>query len=339
MEREKWLEVAPARVALRVALVFLLPSCLWIVFSDRLVAAVFSSPDALSLFQTIKGLLYVGSLSIILYLVVRSLVADFSAKARALLAAQEAAAEAIRLSQMESRALERAKSQFLSGVSHELRTPLNAVIGFSEMLRHPDIARHPEQVRDYAQEIMGAGRALLEMVEAIVACAEAQAGQKLEPELLDLRQEALRAAASARVRAQQRRTGIAVTVPDGLRLWADPQALRQILFALLDNAITHTPPHSKVRLEAVEAADGVVQITIADNGPGLPDAVCRDIGRPFLRDGDPLTARSGGLGLGLYLAALLMHRHGGSIQAENENGARIRLSFPACAAGGPAAID
>lgn len=329
VDREKWLDAAPARTARRVALVFLLPSIAWIVFSDRVAEALFSDADALSLFQTAKGLLYVGSITIILYLVVRGLMTTFAERTRAALAAREAGAEALRQAQMETQALERAKTQFLSSVSHELRTPLNAVIGFSEMLSQPDIARSVERVRDYAGEIASAGHNLLELVEAIVACAEAEVGRPLRLERLDLRAEVLRAAGNARVRAQQCRTDVAVAVPDDLLIRADAIALQQILFALLDNAIAHTPPQTRVEITAGVLAGGGVRLVIADDGPGMPDALRAAIGTPFLRAGDPMTAGVGGLGLGLYLAALLVRRHGGDLSVDTQGGGtRIMLRFP-----------
>jgi two-component system cell cycle sensor histidine kinase PleC len=329
VDREKWLEAAPARTARRVALVFLLPSIAWIVFSDRVAEALFTDPDTLSLFQTIKGLLYVCGITAILYGVVRALITTFAERTRAALAAKEAGAEALRQAQAESQALERAKSQFLSSVSHELRTPLNAVIGFSEMLGQRDIASNPERVRDYAGEIATAGHNLLELVQGIVACAEAEVGRPLQVERLDLRGELLRAAGNARIRALHCRTDVVVEVPPDLVIRADAIALQQILFALLDNAIAHTPPQTRVVISGKALDDGGVQVVVADDGPGMPETLRAAIGKPFLRGADPMTAGVGGLGLGLYLAALLIRRHGGDLDVDTVGGGtRVMLRFP-----------
>ncbi|MFV3127417.1 sensor histidine kinase [Niveispirillum sp. KHB5.9] len=332
MDTLRWLATAPNRAALRVASVFITVSALWIIFSDRAANAMFGDAADLAAFQTAKGLFYVGVTGLILFLLVRLLVGRLADRTAEALRAREAAAETMRQAGIESRALERAKSQFLSSVSHELRTPLNAVIGFADMIGDPSLPLSPDKVRDYAGEIATAGHHLLDLVESIVACAEAETGQPLAPETLDVREEVGRVAGQARVRAQHRRTAVENNVPDGLILRADPLALRQILFALLDNAVTHTPEHSHVRIDGDLDGDGQVVITITDDGPGLPAEVMAGMGRPFLRGGDPLTARVGGLGLGLYLAMLLTARHGGQLSAEQPEGAhgtRIRVAFPA----------
>ena len=334
MDTVRWLASAPNKAALRVAFVFVAVSALWIIFSDQAAKAMFGDAAELSAFQTAKGLFYVGVTGLILFLLVRLLVGRLAERTTEALRAREAAAETMRQAGIESRALERAKSQFLSSVSHELRTPLNAVIGFADMLGDPTLPVSVERVRDYAGEISQAGYHLLELVESIVACAEAETGQALVPEPVDLREEVGRVAGQARVRAQHRRTSVENNVPDGLIVKADPLALRQILFALLDNAVTHTPEHTHIRIDGEETADGDVVVSVVDDGPGLPPEVVTGMGRPFLRGGDPLTASVGGLGLGLYLAMLLTARHGGRLSAgrpDGGNGTCIRVAFPALA--------
>lgn len=334
MDTVRWLASAPNKAALRVAFVFVAVSALWIIFSDQAAKAMFGDAAELSAFQTAKGLFYVGVTGLILFLLVRLLVGRLADRTTEALRAREAAAETMRQAGIESRALERAKSQFLSSVSHELRTPLNAVIGFADMLGDPTLPVSVERVRDYAGEISQAGYHLLELVESIVACAEAETGQALVPEPVDLREEVGRVAGQARVRAQHRRTSVENNVPDGLIVKADPLALRQILFALLDNAVTHTPEHTHIRIDGEATADGDVVVSVVDDGPGLPPEVVTGMGRPFLRGGDPLTASVGGLGLGLYLAMLLTARHGGKLSAgrpDGGNGTCIRVAFPALA--------
>lgn len=334
MDTVRWLASAPNKAALRVAFVFVAVSALWIIFSDQAAKAMFGDAAELSAFQTAKGLFYVGVTGLILFLLVRLLVGRLADRTTEALRAREAAAETMRQAGIESRALERAKSQFLSSVSHELRTPLNAVIGFADMLGDPTLPVSVERVRDYAGEISQAGYHLLELVESIVACAEAETGQALVPEPVDLREEVGRVAGQARVRAQHRRTSVENNVPDGLIVKADPLALRQILFALLDNAVTHTPEHTHIRIDGEATADGDVVVSVVDDGPGLPPEVVTGMGRPFLRGGDPLTASVGGLGLGLYLAMLLTARHGGRLSAgrpDGGNGTCIRVAFPALA--------
>jgi signal transduction histidine kinase len=114
-----------------------------------------------------------------------------------------------------------------------------------------------------------------------------------------------------------------------LQVLADPTRLRQVLLNLLSNAIKYNRPGGWVRLRAKAAGD-LVELSVADSGPGLSEAERARLFTPFER----LGAKHGpvaGTGLGLALSRQLAEAMGGSIEVESEpgQGATFRVRLPA----------
>jgi signal transduction histidine kinase len=110
----------------------------------------------------------------------------------------------------------------------------------------------------------------------------------------------------------------------------DPDALRQILTNLFDNALRHTPRGGRIRVVAEQTKDGVV-VSVADSGSGIPAEHLSRIFERFYRI-DPGRAREqGGTGLGLAIVKHLVEAHGGRVEAESAlgRGTTIRLHLPA----------
>jgi signal transduction histidine kinase len=133
----------------------------------------------------------------------------------------------------------------------------------------------------------------------------------------------LRAAPAARLAPDR---AVAREVPD-LTVSADPDALRQILLILLDNAFKHTPAEATVTVAATPA-DDAVELFVDDTGPGIPPEALRHVTERFYR-GD--AARSGGgAGLGLAIGKALAEAQGGALVVESRlgRGTTVRLRLP-----------
>ena len=126
--------------------------------------------------------------------------------------------------------------------------------------------------------------------------------------------------------------GTAVAVEAGAeRLHADPDALRQILTNLFDNALRYIPaPGGRVTVTA-RAGSGRIAVTVADTGTGIPTAHLSRIFERFYRVDPGRSREQGGTGLGLSIVKHLMEAHGGRVAAESvgSRGTTIRLEFPA----------
>ena len=218
-------------------------------------------------------------------------------------------------------AAHRAKTEFLASMSHELRTPLNAVIGFSDLMRMNE-AQEPLTHRQHqaVEQIRVAGARLLTLVDEVLNLADIEGGrlaltvERVDP-LLVARQvcEALRPMAEA--------AGIALREPPpvaGLAARADRERLRQVLTALIANAVKYNRPGGAVLIEARQSADSL-SLSIHDTGPGLPAAHIDGLFQPFNRLGREASDVPGA-GLGLAVARRLIEAMGGQLDAESREG-------------------
>ena len=113
-------------------------------------------------------------------------------------------------------------------------------------------------------------------------------------------------------------------------LEADPDRLTQVLRNLVRNAVTSTQPGGRVTV-AADARDGCLEITVADDGPGIPPDELEHIFERFHRLDQSRARDSGGSGLGLAIARAIIDAHGGTIRAES-----TRAAAPSSASGSPA---
>jgi signal transduction histidine kinase len=243
--------------------------------------------------------------------------------------ARDAARIADALAQTE--ALSKAKSDFMGRMSHELRTPLNAILGFSEMMIDPRFASTATRRGDYARDIHHSGRHLLSMIDQILEISKIESSATAPETRRIALSEMLRDCAQAvECAAKESRIEIGIQVePDARDLDADPAQLRQMVLSLLSNAVKFNRPGGRVAILAARTRNGI-DISVADTGTGIPDAV-----RPYLFEpfgvGDSKIASDGaqGLCLGLAIAKILIERHRGTITvASDESGTIATLSFP-----------
>ncbi len=235
----------------------------------------------------------------------------------------------------EARAASLSKSHFLANMSHEIRTPLAAILGFSALLRDPQL---PESEREvFVDTIVRNGEALTRIIDDILDLAKVEAG-RLEMEMLDfslpsLIQEVL---LLFKDRVQQKHlmltADISPEVP--LRIASDPLRLRQILVNLIGNAVKFTP---EGRVEVVVGAqrdnqDWKITIEVKDTGIGLSHEQSARLFQPFTQADHTTTRKFGGTGLGLALSQRLAEALGGHITipfSEPGKGSNFCLEFHA----------
>lgn len=214
------------------------------------------------------------------------------------------------------------KRSFLRMVSHELRTPLNAVIGFAEILSCELYGPlGAPQYKEYAEHIRQSGHKLLTLVNQVLEIARLE-GHAVD---LDLRPEPLDHALEdvlEQLRAEIRQTGVIVDIGDETALpkvMADGRGLRTILFNLLNNAVTWSPPGGQISVSATDRS-GVVEITISDRGPGVDPADVPRLLRPFEQGQSALTRSTHGTGLGLPIVDALCKAMSGTLSIRSAPG-------------------
>lgn len=222
------------------------------------------------------------------------------------------AEEALRRAKEEAERASHAKNEFLSRMSHELRTPLNAILGFGQLLE-ADLDR-PED-RESVEQILQAGRHLLELINEVLDVARIEAGRislSIEPvEVADVLRQSLDL-----MRPLAEKYSVSLSADDlvACAAWvsADLQRLKQVLLNLLSNAIKYNRPGGSVWIRCEEIG-GMLRISVTDTGRGIPPASLGRLFNAFERvgaDHGPIEGTGLGLALSRGLAQLMDGRLG-----------------------------
>jgi two-component system cell cycle sensor histidine kinase PleC len=227
-----------------------------------------------------------------------------------------------------------AKSTFLANMSHELRTPLNAILGFSEILQNELFGPIKNLTyKDYAGDINNSGRYLLGLINDILDISRIEAGRREIAEEPVYIAEALdHARHLLEMNATSKDIRLEIHSTENLpKVLADVRALQQIAINLLTNAIKFTPKGGKVIMACTRLADGTMQLSVEDNGPGIPaDEVTLALSA-FTRGRLATTKAIDGAGLGLSIVQGIMKLHGGSVDISSAvgKGTKVMCNFPA----------
>ena len=216
-----------------------------------------------------------------------------------------------------------AKTKFLATISHELRTPLNAIIGFSELIATEALGKAGiRQYVEYAADIQSSGSHLLGIINDILDIAHSEAGTlSLRPEPMDVAAEIETCRRLVQRQCEGAGHTLAVEIEQELpEIEADPGRIRQILLNLVSNAIKFTPEGGRITVRASPAADGGVDIAVADTGIGMkPEDVALAL-EPFRQIDNALSRKYEGTGLGLPLTKSLVELHAGTFHIESSPG-------------------
>jgi signal transduction histidine kinase len=211
---------------------------------------------------------------------------------------------------------------FVADASHELRSPLARMRAEMEVdVAHPETA-HPAAT---SASVLAETVTLQRLVDDLLLLARGDAGalEVVPGEPVDLDEVVQERVAVLRAAGEQRIDDGAVR-PAQVR--GDPGQLRRAVANLLDNAVRHARDRIVVTLD--ERPDGGVELTVADDGPGVPPADRDRIFERFPRLDDARSAQDGGAGLGLAIARDIAVRHGGTVSVDGPPGARFVLLLP-----------
>jgi len=226
---------------------------------------------------------------------------------------------------------ERAMSQqreFVADASHELRTPLTSVIANLELLQTSLTEREGRECREMVDSALRSSRRMSRLIGDLLLLARADAGRVSERSDCDLAEIAASAAAEVAPVADGHR----LEVDDGkaVPVRGNPDELHRMVVNLLDNAVRHTPAGSTVRMR-LGSEDGIATVEVADNGPGVPDALRDQIFDRFTRGNGPADlSGAGGTGLGLAIVRAVAQSHGGEVSVGDSppGGASFRVKLP-----------
>jgi two-component system phosphate regulon sensor histidine kinase PhoR len=222
--------------------------------------------------------------------------------------------------------LERNRQEFVANVSHELRTPLSLIKGYTETLL--DGAKDDAAV---AGKFLGTidrnvDRLKL-LIEDLLTISELESGRvQLQLQSVALRPLMERLCEDYEPRARSRGVNLQVTCPE-LTVSADPGRLQQVVGNLVDNAIKYGREHGTVNVEGRPSGNGMVEVCVADDGPGIPEASLDRVFERFYRVDKARAREQGGTGLGLAIVKHIVQSHGGKVWVQSELGSGSRFYF------------
>ncbi|MEV7414531.1 HAMP domain-containing sensor histidine kinase [Streptomyces sp. NPDC089919] len=216
--------------------------------------------------------------------------------------------------------------RFAADASHELRTPVANVRGHAELaLRHRGPV--PGEVRHALERIEGESQRMTSLVDDLLLLARLDAGPPLVHGPVDLTLLVLDATADARAAGPGHRWRLDLP-EEPVSVDGDARGLQQAVGNLLANARTHTPPGTEVTVTLAGGPDEVV-LTVADDGPGIPEALQAEVFGRFVRADHSRSRTTGSTGLGLAIVRAVAAAHGGTATVSSRPGhTAFRLTLP-----------
>ncbi|HZE40747.1 MAG TPA: ATP-binding protein [Stackebrandtia sp.] len=225
----------------------------------------------------------------------------------------------------EERALasEERMRQFVADASHELRTPLTTVRGFAELYRQRGDA-DPAETSQLMGRIEAEATRMGLLVEDLLLLARLDAERPFEFRQVDLLSVVVDTITAAEVTANGRHIDLS-TQGGPFLVRGDEMRLRQVMSNLVTNAVRHTPGDSHIDVEL--RSDGEhVEITVADDGPGMSPEQAQRVFERFYRVDKARSRSAGGTGLGLAIVAALVSAHRGEVSVSSEAGEGTRFT-------------
>ncbi|MFJ5999927.1 ATP-binding protein [Streptomyces sp. NPDC092370] len=221
----------------------------------------------------------------------------------------------------ELRALDRAKSDFLSTVSHELRTPLTSIVGYVELLTDEETGPLTAPQHKMLDVIARNAHRLRALIEDLLTLSRIESGKytsRKKP--IDLRPLVTAAVDAIKPAAEAASVHLEADCPDRpLICEADSDQLDRVLMNLLSNAVKFTPQNGQVRVHAAQQ-DGHAVIIVSDTGIGIPATEQKQLFTRFFRASNANDAAIPGTGLGLTIVRTIIDNHGGTTEIHSRQG-------------------
>lgn len=215
--------------------------------------------------------------------------------------------------------LERTRREFFANLSHELRTPLTSIQSYAETLLNGAIDDKENNVK-FLEIIARQAQRMQQLAKDISDLAAIESGQmQIRPKNLKLAEEVKEVAELLKDTFTQKRVTFISKVDEDFLVFADPKALEQILFNLIQNAANFNKPDGSVTVEAGVSGSYKV-IRVIDTGIGIEPKNIHRIFERLFRVDDSRSNKVKGTGLGLAIVKHLVKTHGGSIEVESVPG-------------------
>ncbi len=285
-----------------------------------------------SMFRTVFGTLG-GSFIILFGLVLSADIVIGRSRTRAVsheraLADEKIVAHQLELENQHLRQLNEERDRFLSMVSHELRTPLTTIMGFTDVLRRRQEGAAKEKNQAHLDLMRRNGEHLNSLIEEMLEITRIEAG-KFEVFKMDFDVDQLldQVKDSAKMMLKSRDQSLVIESDlDGTELNGDRKRVMQVMLNLLSNSSKYSEKGTKITVKATER-NGSVELSVTDQGKGIPEEECKQLFERFYRMDDEETRAQSGLGLGLSIVKAIVDAHHGSVDVQSELGVGTTMTI------------
>jgi len=225
------------------------------------------------------------------------------------------------------RDLEVVRQEFVGNVSHELRTPLSLVKSAVETLI--DGAKEdPKTLVRFLDIIERNANRLSLLIDDLLLLSALDSGRlQLQLQAVGLHAAIVEISEDLSAAANRKGTKILNLVNETLYAKADPNRLRQVLSNLIDNSIKYGQTEGSIQISASLIANAMIEVRVADDGPGIPKESHARIFERFFRVDKARSREQGGTGLGLAIVKHVVQAHGGDVRVESEVGKGATFIF------------
>jgi PAS domain S-box-containing protein len=233
---------------------------------------------------------------------------------------KEKRAEELVIAKQNAEESDRLKTAFLANMSHEIRTPMNGILGFTELLKKPQL--EVEEQQEYIEIIEKSGVRMLNVLNNIMSISKVESGQ-VELHLSDenINNQIINIHNFFKREAKQKGIEFKITnqlILDEALIKTDHEKVNAILSNLVKNAITFTKSGA-VEI-SLQIKEGYLEFFIKDSGIGISDLEQKIIFERFRKANETLIHNYGGSGLGLAISKAYVELLGGEIWVESEQG-------------------
>ena len=218
----------------------------------------------------------------------------------------------------ESRRLEETRRDFVANISHELKTPIGAVSLLAEALQ--DAVDDPVMVKKFASNLQRESSRLASLVQDIIQLSRLQSAESVAyASQIDLSGVVAEAVERNHFLAENKQIRIRVDAPRGHLVYGDHEMLSTAVKNLIENAILYSEEGSQVGV-GLRTVDGIAEISVADNGVGIPAEEQSRVFERFYRVDASRSRQTGGTGLGLSIVKHVAMNHRGEVRLFSQPG-------------------